>query len=343
MPKSLVEMCHAVFDPRSRQGRIHDLVPTLSLAVVAILAGRTSLAGIARFGRDHKPALAHALGFRRGTTPSLATYSRLFRRLDIDAFEAVLGQWIVQRCPDPGGYFALDGKTRRRSHDGDTPAVHLLAVFAPTVHAAIGQLRVDANTGERKAALVLLGVLPSPNGTVVTGDAMFCRTEIAEVLGKQGAEHVPPVKGNRPAVTERIADLLDPVGPPPTATPDPDVSAARTANEGHGRIEVRTARSCDLSKSRLRAKGFVGAEQVIRVERTRTVTGEETRSVSTTCRVWPAARQMRSTSRGGSGRIGRSRTGCILCGMRRWGRTAVGCGRAVRPRCWRRCGMPPCT
>ena len=62
-------------------------------------------------------------------------------------------------------------------------------------------------------------------------------------------------------------------------TPDTDVSAARTVNEGHGRIEVRTARSCDLLKSWLRARGFVGAEQVIRVERTRTVKGEETRSV----------------------------------------------------------------
>ena len=49
MPKSLVEMSHHVFDPRSRRGLIHDLVPTLSLAVVAILAGQTGAAGIARF------------------------------------------------------------------------------------------------------------------------------------------------------------------------------------------------------------------------------------------------------------------------------------------------------
>jgi len=45
MPKSLVEVFHRVFDPRSRGVRIHDLVPTLLPAVVAILAGT------ARFGR----------------------------------------------------------------------------------------------------------------------------------------------------------------------------------------------------------------------------------------------------------------------------------------------------
>ena len=212
MPQSLVEMFHGVFDPRSRHGLIHDLVPTLSLAVVAILAGRTSLAGIARFGRDHNPALAHALGFRRGATPSVATFSRLFRRLDVEAVEAVLGRWIVQRCPDLGDHFALDGKALRRSRDGDTPAVHLLAVFAPRVQAVIGQLRVDAKTNEHKAALTLLGVLPSLKGKVVTGDAMFCQTEIAEVLEQQGADYVPHVKDNPPTVRERIAELLDPVG-----------------------------------------------------------------------------------------------------------------------------------
>lgn len=54
---------------------------------------------------------------------------------------------------------------------------------------------------------------------------------------------------------------------------------ARTVNKGHGRVEVRTARSCDLLRAWLRAIGFAGAEQVIRVERVRTVKGEETRSV----------------------------------------------------------------
>ena len=54
---------------------------------------------------------------------------------------------------------------------------------------------------------------------------------------------------------------------------------ARTVNKGHGRIEVRAAASCDLLRSWLRSRGFVGAEQVIRVERLRTVKGVTTRSV----------------------------------------------------------------
>jgi hypothetical protein len=209
MAISLVEMLDRVADPRKARGRIHDLGPILSLAVLAILAGRTTLQGIAQFGRDHGRALAHALGFRRAKTPCAATYCRIFRRIDADALEQVLRDWVLQRCPDLGAHLALDGKTLRRSHDGEVPAVHLLARFAPAAHAVVGQLRVDAKTNEHKAALRLLGIVPVA-GKVVTGDAMFCQTEVTEALVTHGAEYVLQVKDNQPTLKQKIAELLDP-------------------------------------------------------------------------------------------------------------------------------------
>jgi hypothetical protein len=208
MPVSLREMFDRVLDPRQARGRIHELGPILALAVVAILAGRSTLQGIAQFGRDHGFALAHALGFRRGKTPCAATYSRIFRRLDIGAFEGVLRDWILQRCPDLGEHLALDGKTLRRSHDGDVPAVHLLALFAPKVRAVVGQIRADAKTNEHKVALRLLGIVPVA-GKVITGDAIFCQTEVTEALAEHGADYVLHVKDNQPALRREIASLLD--------------------------------------------------------------------------------------------------------------------------------------
>jgi hypothetical protein len=208
MPAALIEMFDRVLDPRKAKGRIHDLGPILSLAVVAILAGRSTLQGIAQFGRDHGSHLAHALGFRRGKTPCAATYSRIFRRLDIDAFEAVLREWILRRCLDLGKHLALDGKTLRRSRDGDVPAVHLLALFAPTVQAVVGQIRVDAKTNEHKAALRLLGVVPVA-GKIITGDAIFCQTEVTETLAGHGADYILHVKDNQPTLKREIAELLD--------------------------------------------------------------------------------------------------------------------------------------
>lgn len=207
MSPPLIERLNQVLDPRKARGRIHDLGPILGLAVVAMLAGRTSLQGIAQFGRDHGTALAHALGFRRGKTPCTATYSRIFRKLDVEAFEAVLRDWIEQRCPDLGDHVALDGKTLRGSR-GEAPAAHLLAAFAPRVRAVVGQVRVDAKTNEHKAALRLLGIVPVA-GKVVTGDAIFCQTEVTEVLARENADYILHVKDNQPALKNRIADLLD--------------------------------------------------------------------------------------------------------------------------------------
>ena len=204
MPVALREMFDRVVDPRKPRGRIHDLGPILCRAIVALLAGRTTLQGIVPFGRDHGTALAHALGFRRGKTPCAATDSRL----DIAAFEALLRDWILQRGPDLGEHLAREGKTPRGSHDGEVPATHLLALYAPQVRAVVGQMRVDAKTNEHKAALQLLGIV-AVRGTIVTGGALFCQSEVTEVLAEREAEYILHVNDNPPTVRPRIAELLD--------------------------------------------------------------------------------------------------------------------------------------
>jgi hypothetical protein len=80
-PVSLVEALASVPDPRSRQGCRHPLTAVLSLTALAILAGMKSLEAIAQFGRDRGEALAFALGFTRGLTPTKSCLSKLFRRL----------------------------------------------------------------------------------------------------------------------------------------------------------------------------------------------------------------------------------------------------------------------
>jgi hypothetical protein len=113
-------------DPRKPRGRRHPLTAILALTTLAILGGCNSLEAIAQFGRDHGLPLAHALGFRRKKTPSKSSLSRLFRRLDIDAFENALRLWLQDRLQDGWEAIALDGKVLKGSADGQTPGVHLL-------------------------------------------------------------------------------------------------------------------------------------------------------------------------------------------------------------------------
>ena len=200
---SLLEALHQVPDPRHLKGRRHPLSAILGLAVLAMLTGCKGYSAIAQFGREKGFTLAHALGFRRGKTPTKSTYSTLFRRLDVTAFEAALARWTASRLPEDQRHIALDGKTARGSKDGETPGQHLVSAYAPAVQAVLAQIRVDAKTNEHKAALQLLGILPT-QGRILTGDAMFCQRDLCAKIVADGGDYVFFAKDNQPRL---VADI----------------------------------------------------------------------------------------------------------------------------------------
>ena len=143
-----------------------------------MLAGMTSYEAIAQDGAEPGREFLYLLGFSRGRGLCKATDSRVFRRSDLADFEARVSQWIQGRLPAGAAlHRAIDGQTARGSRDQDTPAAHLVAAYAPDVHATVAQRRVDATTKEHQAALELLGVLPI-KGKVITGDAMFTHRDV---------------------------------------------------------------------------------------------------------------------------------------------------------------------
>lgn len=199
-PLSLLDVLAQIPDPRHRRGIRHPLSAVLGLAVLAMLTGCKSYQAIAQFGRDKGFALAQALGFRRGKTPTKATYSILFRRLDVVAFEAALARWIASRLSEEDMVvIALDGKTLRGSRDGVVPGQHLVAAYAVEAAAVLAQVRVDAKTNEHKAALQLLGILPV-RGRIVTGDALFCQRDLCQEIMNGGGDYVFTVKDNQPSL-----------------------------------------------------------------------------------------------------------------------------------------------
>lgn len=203
-PCTLYDALATLPDPRSCHGRVHPLPAVMGLVALALLMGRKSLTGIARFGRQHGTPLAHALGFRRGKTPAKSTLSRTLRRFDPQQLEGALARWIEGRIESAAfQHIAIDGKTVRGSRDGEVPGQHLVAAFAPAVAAVLAQVRVDSKTNEHKAALELLGVLPL-HGKVVTGDAIFCQRDVARQIIASGGDYLLVAKDNQPGL---VADI----------------------------------------------------------------------------------------------------------------------------------------
>ena len=127
---SLLDRLAELTDPRDRRGRPYPRVPRLALALVATLAGNTSVAAIAPFGRPRTHRPGRALGFRNGHRPRANTFANPFAALDADHLDRVIGDWLGDRHAGGWDHIALDGKVLRGSRDGDTPGVHLLAAYA---------------------------------------------------------------------------------------------------------------------------------------------------------------------------------------------------------------------
>jgi len=103
----------------------------LTLAVCAMLCGARSLYAIAQWGREQEAAeMRTALGIPRATTPSVATLFRVFRDLDVAAFETALAGWLATQGVPAGEALALDGKALRGIHGEQLPGVHLVAAYA---------------------------------------------------------------------------------------------------------------------------------------------------------------------------------------------------------------------
>ncbi len=137
---SLLEALRRVPDRRHRRGRRYSQASMLTFAVCAMLCGARSLYAIAQWGRDQAADdLRAALLIDRASTPSVATLFRLFRDLDVRAFEDALAGWVTAQGIPAGEAIALDGKSIRGLHGERLPGIHLVAAYAQHSGQVLGQ------------------------------------------------------------------------------------------------------------------------------------------------------------------------------------------------------------
>ncbi len=137
--QTLLEGLEGVPDPRSAQGRRHPLGAILALSVAAMLGGARSLYGIWQWGREQDEEVVRALGFTRQQTPGVATLHRVFARLDVEAFERVVGEWAARQLGGGQAVIAIDGKGLRGQHGEELPGVRLVAAYVDAAGVVLRQ------------------------------------------------------------------------------------------------------------------------------------------------------------------------------------------------------------
>ena len=207
----LREALDGVPDHRSSQGRRHPLGAVLSLAVCAMLCGARSRYAIAQWGRDHRAAAGQALGFPLGRTPCVATLHRVFKDLDVAAFEEVLREWVQDSGVDLGLVVSVDGKTLRGIHGEEIPGVHLVSAYAAGSGAVLTQVATVGKGQELAAAKAVLGQIPLA-GKIVVADALLTQREVCQQIVAGGGDYLLPVKENQPALHGDLVETFSPSG-----------------------------------------------------------------------------------------------------------------------------------
>ena len=126
-------------DVRSRHGRRSPLPALLTLATAAMLCGARSLYAIAQWGRLQPDAVRWALGFKGPRMPGITTLHDVFKRLEVEAFEAELRAWAAQTLDPHTQQLVLDGKALRGIHGEELPGVRFVALYAPEAGLVLAQ------------------------------------------------------------------------------------------------------------------------------------------------------------------------------------------------------------
>jgi len=205
-------------DPRRPFGWRSDyppipLVALLQVAVAAMLCGSVSLNAIAQWVRERvedDPALLTALGLPPGRTPCVATFHRVFKALDVDAFERVVGQWLRASGVAPTDALAVDGKALRGVERPGVPGAYLVSVYAHAAETVIAQLRTAGKGHELTAARQVLDQAPVA-GRLVTGDALLTQRAVCAQIVEAGGDYLLPVDENQPALRADLEAAFSPL------------------------------------------------------------------------------------------------------------------------------------
>jgi len=223
-------------DPRAENAQ-HDLLELLFIALLASLCGAKNCSDMAEFGHAKEPLLRQVMSLAHGV-PSHDTFSRVFRLLDPQGFEAAFRRFTTAfargaHVKKPKGVVALDGKFLRRAFERGRASMPCLVVTAWGAETRMSLASTVAREGNEVEAALQLVELLQLKGCVVTADALHCHRTMAGAITARGGHYALALKANQPVLLRDAEALL--AAAKATARP------ARTTDKGHDRSETRSA------------------------------------------------------------------------------------------------------
>ena len=259
-------------DSRREKSVWYSVSELFFVALSALLCGANNWAEMADYGRQKLDFLRLWFPFSQGA-PSKDTLRRFFRALNPEVFQGIFIQWVQSVNKNVAEkMLAIDGKTSRRSGDGDQNPLHLVSAFLTEARLVLGQHAVDEKSNEIKAIPEILNLL-ALDSMLVTIDAMGCQHKIADMIVAKKGDYVLALKGNQPGLSQDIQLFIN----------DPETKSVvyEEVDGDHGRLERRTLTVCeDVAWLRERHPKWQSLGAIIRLDtvvETKTTVTKETR------------------------------------------------------------------
>lgn len=266
----IITILREVRDPRQVNAR-HDLTDILFVALASMLCGAKSCVDMADFASGRLEVLREVVELKYGA-PSHDTFSRVFRLLDPAELSKAFARCLKAVGRELGlgrstGVVAIDGKSLRRGYEAGRSFMPplMVNVFDSETRLSIAQARA-AGGNEVKGALGLLKGLVL-KGCTVTGDALYCRSDIAEQIREAKAHYVLALKANQPLLLAEAQAAFDRAGG--------NLSAFATDERRHGRHERRKAAVVSVAQMKT-TYGFPGLAAIGRIQAERTTADGKT-------------------------------------------------------------------
>jgi predicted transposase YbfD/YdcC len=237
MLQSFVEMFSALEDPRVHQNKIHHkLLDIVTITVCAVICGADDWIDIVDFGEAKQEWLKQFLELPNGI-PSHDTFSRVFSMINPEEFGKLFISWVSQMATRANGRVVpIDGKTLRRSHDGDASPLHMVSAFCSDNRLVLGQIATEEKSNEITAIPALLDIL-DVEGATVTIDAMGAQKDIVHKIRDKGADYVIGLKTNQPKLHEGVEETFASVQLDAKATKQLGVHGIEDSSHGRDIIQ----------------------------------------------------------------------------------------------------------
>ena len=232
---SILKFFTELNDPRQTAKVLYPLPEIILVALCAAICGADSFVEMEEFGNAKLDFLRKILPFKNGI-PSHDTFGAVFANIDSKQFNNIFIKWVLSLQKEIPKLVAIDGKTVRRSMNGDIPPIHIVSAWSSDQRLVLGQLKTRKKSNELTAIPELLSML-SLKGATVSIDAMGCQKSIAEKIIEKKADYLLAVKNNQPKLYKDIDILFSSID---SKTFPVEIPEYQTIDKSHGRLETRT-------------------------------------------------------------------------------------------------------